>query len=180
MTERFELFVNCKEVCNAYTELNDPIRQRELFSQQAAVSVGGLGVVVWGRSAGVQPMCVAALCGQGTGDGGRRERLARHVGCQGNLSWARASGWPAGQQLAMLPSHPARSSPPAPDPAPQAKAQGDDEAMFVDENFCTALEYGLPPTGGWGMGIDRFTMMLTDKNNIKEASRASRTRPLLP
>ncbi|KAL4449030.1 hypothetical protein ABPG77_007747 [Micractinium sp. CCAP 211/92] len=85
MTERFELFVNCKEVCNAYTELNDPIRQRELFAQQAA-----------------------------------------------------------------------------------AKSQGDDEAMFVDENFCTALEYGLPPTGGWGMGIDRFTMMLTDKNNIKE------------
>jgi lysyl-tRNA synthetase class II len=85
MTERFELFVNCKEVCNAYTELNDPLRQRQLFQQQAA-----------------------------------------------------------------------------------AKAQGDDEAMFVDENFCTALEYGLPPTGGWGLGIDRFTMMLTDKNNIKE------------
>lgn len=85
MTERFELFVNCKEVANAYTELNDPIRQRELFSQQAS-----------------------------------------------------------------------------------AKAQGDDEAMFIDENFCTALEYGLPPTGGWGFGIDRFTMFLTDHNNIKE------------
>jgi lysyl-tRNA synthetase class 2 len=40
--------------------------------------------------------------------------------------------------------------------------------MFVDDNFCTALEYGLPPTGGWGLGIDRFCMMLTDKNNIKE------------
>ncbi|KAI8100510.1 hypothetical protein M9435_006994 [Picochlorum sp. BPE23] len=85
MTERFELFVNTKEVANAYTELNDPIRQRELFSQQAA-----------------------------------------------------------------------------------AKAEGDDEAMFIDENFCTALEYGLPPTGGWGFGIDRFTMFLTDNNNIKE------------
>lgn len=85
MTERFELFVNCREVANAYTELNDPLRQRELFAQQA-----------------------------------------------------------------------------------NAKAQGDDEAMFIDENFCTALEYGLPPTGGWGFGIDRFTMMLTDKYNIKE------------
>jgi lysyl-tRNA synthetase class 2 len=72
-------------VANAYTELNDPIRQRALFTQQAA-----------------------------------------------------------------------------------AKAEGDDEAMFVDENFCTALEYGLPPTGGWGFGIDRFTMLLADKNNIKE------------
>ncbi|CAL8352705.1 unnamed protein product [Merluccius merluccius] len=85
LTERFELFVMKKEVCNAYTELNDPIRQRELFEQQA-----------------------------------------------------------------------------------MAKAEGDDEAMFVDETFCTSLEYGLPPTAGWGMGIDRLTMFLTDSNNIKE------------
>lgn len=49
----------------------------------------------------------------------------------------------------------------------QAKAEGDDEAMFIDETFCTALEYGLPPTAGWGMGIDRLTMFLTDSNNIK-------------
>ncbi|XP_063703896.1 lysine--tRNA ligase isoform X2 [Culicoides brevitarsis] len=48
------------------------------------------------------------------------------------------------------------------------KAAGDDEAQLVDENFCTSLEYGLPPTGGWGFGVDRFTMFLTDNNNIKE------------
>ncbi|XP_031629459.1 lysine--tRNA ligase-like [Contarinia nasturtii] len=85
LTERFELFVMKKEVCNAYTELNDPAVQRERFEQQAA-----------------------------------------------------------------------------------DKNAGDDEAQLVDENFCTSLEYGLPPTGGWGMGIDRLTMFLTDSNNIKE------------
>lgn len=85
LTERFELFIMKKEICNAYTELNDPAVQRERFEQQAA-----------------------------------------------------------------------------------DKAAGDDEAQLVDENFCTALEYGLPPTGGWGLGIDRLTMFLTDNNNIKE------------
>lgn len=85
LTERFELFVAKKEICNAYTELNDPLDQRARFAQQA-----------------------------------------------------------------------------------QDKAAGDDEAQMIDENFCTALEYGLPPTGGWGMGIDRLAMFLTNSYNIKE------------
>jgi lysyl-tRNA synthetase class 2 len=85
LTERFELFVMTKEVVNSFTELNDPIKQRELFEDQL-----------------------------------------------------------------------------------KAKLMGDDEAADIDENFLTSLEYGLPPTGGWGLGIDRLTMFLTDNINIKE------------
>lgn len=85
LTERFEMFVNGKELCNAYTELNDPKRQLACFMNQA-----------------------------------------------------------------------------------KAKDEGDDEAQGVDHDFVTALEHGLPPTGGWGAGIDRLTMFLSDKNNIKE------------
>ena len=48
------------------------------------------------------------------------------------------------------------------------KDQGDDEAQLIDENFCTSLEFGLPPTGGWGMGVDRMCMFLTDNYTIRE------------
>lgn len=49
----------------------------------------------------------------------------------------------------------------------QAKKAGDDEGMDIDEEFCLALEHALPPTAGWGIGIDRLTMFLADKMNIK-------------
>ena len=45
---------------------------------------------------------------------------------------------------------------------------GDDEAQIIDENFCTMLEWGLPPTAGWGMGIDRLVMFMTNQSTIKE------------
>ena len=50
----------------------------------------------------------------------------------------------------------------------EAKAHGDDEAMFYDADYIRALEYGLPPTAGCGIGIDRFVMLLTNASTIRE------------
>ncbi|VDM78873.1 unnamed protein product [Strongylus vulgaris] len=177
LTERFELFAVTREIANAYTELNDPIRQRQSFEQQAALC----------REKNVEcvePRTTARLLDKLVGEFLESTFvsptfLIGHPQIMSPLAkWHRSvPGLTERFELFAVTREIANAYTELNDPIRQRqsfeqqaadKSAGDDEAQLIDENFCTALEYGLPPTAGWGMGIDRLTMILTDSNNIKD------------
>lgn len=125
VVERFELFVAGRELANSFSELTDPVDQRNRLEAQVAAH---------------QSAIAAAAKEAATTNG------AASVNTNGNNSNATANGTESG-------------------------TEDDDEAPYevkLDEDFLTALEYGMPPTGGMGMGIDRLVMLLTDSASIRD------------
>ncbi|CAK9185495.1 unnamed protein product [Ilex paraguariensis] len=159
LTERFELFINKHEVCNAYTELNDPVVQRQRFADQLKDRQSGDDEAM----ALDETFCTSLEYGlPPTGGWGLGiDRLCMLLTDSQNIKEVLL--FPA-----MKPQDEHSTKVVYSGEQFQDRQSGDDEAMALDETFCTSLEYGLPPTGGWGLGIDRLCMLLTDSQNIKE------------